>query len=110
LHQKKKVVSAFYYFILLTVVLFFWFWFCFFLMAALYGKALFCPLSSLQKSLLVLFKDHGDSLHCLEEKKKKAKSGLLPCVYNKSITIVTTVMSQTLPQGPTSVPDRGRAA
>lgn len=78
-------------------------------MAALYGKALFCPLPSLQKSLLVLFKGHGDSLHCLEEK-KKAKSGLLPCVYNKSITIVTTVMSQTLHQGPTSVPDGGRAA
>lgn len=78
-------------------------------MAALYSKALFCPLPSLRKSLLVLFKDHGDSFHCLEEK-KKAKSGLLSCVYNKSITIVTTVMSQTLHQGPNSVSNGGRAA
>lgn len=49
------------------------------------------------RKVLVLFKDHGDSLQCLErKKKKKGKSGLLSCVYNKSITIVTTVMSQTL--------------
>lgn len=79
-------------------------------MAALYSKALFCPLPSLQRSLLVLFKDHGDSLHCLEGRKKKAKSGLLSCVYNKSITIVTTVMSQTLHQGPNSASEGGRAA
>lgn len=49
-------------------------------MAALYGKALFCPLPSLQKSLLVLFKGHGDSLHCLEEKKKSKIGAITLCL------------------------------
>ena len=46
---------------------------------------------------------------CLEGG-KKVKAELLFCVYNKSITTATTVMSQTLHQGPDSVSEEGRAA
>lgn len=76
-------------------------------MATLYGKTLLCPL---QKSLWFLFKDHGDSLRLFGGGEKKVKAELLFCVYNKSITTATTVMSQTLHQGPDSVSEGGRAA
>lgn len=80
-------------------------------MTALYGKALFCLPPRVCKKVCDTYLRIMIVPSLLGEGEgKKAKSGLLSCVYNKSITIVTTVMSQTQYHRPNSVSEWGRAA